>query len=77
MQGLAFIGSRQTATLFISTVDLDFQSKKLQQKVAFSLFVAEFAHIELNVMLLPSSQNTTNLACWLSFHERDKVQHSH
>jgi hypothetical protein len=63
LQGLTFIGRHQTATLFISTVDLDFQPKRLQQKVALSLFVAEFAHIELNVMLLPSSQNTTNLAC--------------
>ena len=54
--GLAFIGRRQTDTLFTFNVDLSFNPEEVGQEAGVTAFLTQFNHIDLGVVLLaPSS----------------------
>ncbi|KAI1177633.1 glycoside hydrolase family 43 protein [Nemania sp. FL0916] len=51
-QGLAFIGRRQTHTLFKFSVDLSFAPKVVDQEAGITVFLTQVNHIDLGVVLL-------------------------
>ncbi|KAI3318014.1 glycoside hydrolase family 43 protein [Xylariaceae sp. AK1471] len=50
--GLAFIGRRQTDTLFTFSVDLSFTPKSEDQEAGVTVFLTQVNHIDLGVVLL-------------------------
>ena len=50
--GLAFIGRRQTDTLFTFTVDLSFKPQVVDQEAGVTVFLTQANHIDLGVVLL-------------------------
>ncbi|SPO00286.1 related to xylosidase/arabinosidase [Cephalotrichum gorgonifer] len=55
-EGLAFIGRRQTHTLFTFTVDLTFDPKQEGQEAGVTMFLTQFNHIDLGIKLLPAKK---------------------
>ncbi|KAM7214911.1 Glycosyl hydrolase, five-bladed beta-propellor domain containing protein [Rhypophila decipiens] len=51
-QGLAFIGRRQTDSLFTFTVDLTFNPTAVGQEAGVTVFLTQVNHIDLGVVLL-------------------------
>ncbi|KAM7189139.1 Glycosyl hydrolase, five-bladed beta-propellor domain containing protein [Rhypophila sp. PSN 637] len=51
-QGLAFIGRRQTDSLFTFTVDLTFNPTSVGQEAGVTIFLTQVNHIDLGVVLL-------------------------
>ncbi|KAI1416138.1 glycoside hydrolase family 43 protein [Hypoxylon sp. FL1857] len=58
-QGLSFIGRRQTDTLFSFSVDLTFDPKHVGQEAGVTAFLTQVNHIDLGVVLLPRSSNSS------------------
>lgn len=56
--GLSFISRRQTDTRFTFTVDLSFNPVSPEQEAGATLFLTQFEHIDLGVVLLPSNTST-------------------
>ncbi|KAI2623801.1 glycoside hydrolase family 43 protein [Xylaria nigripes] len=56
--GLAFIGRRQTHTLFNFSVDLSFAPKSVGQEAGVTVFLTQFDHIDLGVVLLSPSSSS-------------------
>lgn len=56
--GLAFIGRRQTDTLFTFSVDLSFNPKEIEQEAGVTIFLTQFNHIDLGVVLLAQNSST-------------------
>jgi beta-xylosidase len=50
--GLAFVGRRQTDTLFTFSVDLSFAPKSVDQEAGVTVFLTQVNHIDLGVVLL-------------------------
>ncbi|KAI2466688.1 glycoside hydrolase family 43 protein [Annulohypoxylon bovei var. microspora] len=59
-QGLAFIGRRQTDTLFAFSVDVSFAPQDVGQEAGVTVFLTQFDHIDLGVVLLPGSSNASS-----------------
>ncbi|KAJ9149386.1 Glycoside hydrolase family 43 protein [Pleurostoma richardsiae] len=53
-RGLAFIGRRQTDTLFTFSVDLSFNPEAVGQEAGVTVFLTQVNHIDLGVVLLPA-----------------------
>ncbi|KAK5634591.1 hypothetical protein RRF57_010304 [Xylaria bambusicola] len=53
--GLSFIGRRQTHTLFIFSVDVSFSPASVGQEAGVTVFLTQFAHIDLGIVLLAPS----------------------
>ena len=51
-QGLAFIGRRQTDTLFTFTVDVSFSPQAVGQEAGVTVFLTQVNHIDLGIVLL-------------------------
>lgn len=51
-RGLAFIGRRQTDTLFTYNVDLTFNPKKVDQEAGVTVFLTQLNHIDLGIVRL-------------------------
>ncbi|KAI0842445.1 glycoside hydrolase family 43 protein [Hypoxylon sp. FL0890] len=58
-QGLSFIGRRQTDTLFAFSVDLTFNPQQVGQEAGVTVFLTQVNHIDLGVVLLPGSSNSS------------------
>ncbi|KAK6951018.1 hypothetical protein Daesc_007547 [Daldinia eschscholtzii] len=58
-QGLSFIGRRQTDTLFSFSVDLTFAPRQVGQEAGVTVFLTQVNHIDLGVVLLTKSSNST------------------
>jgi len=54
-KGLAFIGRRQTDTLFEFSVDLSFDPVSVGQEAGVTVFLTQVDHIDLGVVLLEST----------------------
>ncbi|KAI1816242.1 glycoside hydrolase family 43 protein [Poronia punctata] len=59
-QGLAFIGRRQTDSLFSFSVDLDFNPKAVGQEAGVTVFLTQVNHIDLGVVLLDHEEGKCN-----------------
>jgi hypothetical protein len=57
-QGLAFIGRRQTDTLFEFSVDLSFDPASAGQEAGVTVFLTQVDHIDLGVVLLEPTKPT-------------------
>ncbi|KAF5570549.1 xylosidase arabinosidase [Fusarium pseudoanthophilum] len=57
-RGLAFIGRRQTHTLFKYSVDIDFKPKSDDQEAGITVFRTQFDHIDLGIVRLPTTQGS-------------------
>ncbi|KAH7262771.1 glycosyl hydrolase [Fusarium tricinctum] len=57
-RGLAFIGRRQTDTLFKFSIDLDFAPKKDHQEAGITIFRTQFDHIDLGIVRLPPKEGS-------------------
>ncbi|KAI1822109.1 glycoside hydrolase family 43 protein [Xylaria intraflava] len=58
--GLSFIGRRQTHTLFTYTVDLTFAPKAVGQEAGITVFLTQFNHIDIGVVLLAASESKSD-----------------
>ncbi|KAI8624827.1 glycoside hydrolase family 43 protein [Xylariaceae sp. FL1651] len=58
-RGLSFIGRRQTDTLFTFSVDLSFAPESVGQEAGVTVFLTQFNHIDLGVVLL--APNSTSV----------------
>ncbi|KAK1765162.1 glycosyl hydrolase [Phialemonium atrogriseum] len=58
-QGLAFVGRRQTDTLFTFSVDLSFSPQSAGQEAGITIFLTQLNHIDLGVVLLPANNNSS------------------
>lgn len=58
-QGIAFVGRRQTHTIFDFSVDLTFAPQEVGQEAGVTVFLDQVNHIDLGVLLLPSVDNST------------------
>lgn len=67
-QGVAFVGRRQTHTLFTFSVDLTFSPEQKGQEAGVTVFLTQMNHIDLGVALLPSGSDDSQLE--LSFRFR-------
>jgi len=54
--GLAFIGRRQTDTLFTFSVDLSFKPQVVDQEAGVTIFLTQVNHIDLGVVLLKGDE---------------------
>lgn len=54
--GLAFIGRRQTDTLFTFSVDLSFKPRVVDQEAGVTIFLTQVNHIDLGVVLLKGNK---------------------
>ncbi|MBE3042744.1 family 43 glycosylhydrolase, partial [Candidatus Bathyarchaeota archaeon] len=61
-QGLAFIGRRQTHSLFTFGVDLTFSPEQAEQEAGITVFMTQLAHIDLGIVLLQSENGTAELS---------------
>ncbi|KAH7305953.1 glycoside hydrolase family 43 protein [Stachybotrys elegans] len=52
--GLSFVGRRQTFTLFKFSVDLIFAPTEVGQEAGITVFLTQYAHIDIGVVLLES-----------------------
>lgn len=57
-RGLAFIGRRQTDTLFRFSVDVSFAPTEAGQEAGVTVFLTQVNHIDLGVVLLPSNSSS-------------------
>ncbi|KAF5679769.1 xylosidase arabinosidase [Fusarium heterosporum] len=57
-RGLAFIGRRQTDTLFKFNIDVTFSPKKDHQETGITIFRTQFDHIDLGVVRLPPKEGS-------------------
>lgn len=57
-RGLAFIGRRQTDTLFQFSVDVSFAPTEAGQEAGVTVFLTQVNHIDLGVVLLPSNSSS-------------------
>lgn len=58
--GLGFIGRRQTDTFFTYSVDLNFDPSSVGQEAGVSVFLTQFNHIDLGIVLLDSDSSPNN-----------------
>jgi len=56
-RGLAFIGRRQTDTLFTFSVDLSFNPQVVDQEAGITIFLTQVNHIDLGVVLLKGDKD--------------------
>ncbi|CAG8957584.1 hypothetical protein HYFRA_00010450 [Hymenoscyphus fraxineus] len=56
--GVPFIGRRQTDSLFSFTVDLTFTPKEIEQEAGVTIFLTQFNHIDLGLVLLKGEGET-------------------
>ena len=62
-RGMAFIGRRQTDTLFDFSVDLvGFTPKGANSEAGVTVFLTQLNHIDLGVVLLPGANGSSNLS---------------
>lgn len=66
-RGLAFVGRRQTHSLFTFSVDLTFNPQEVEQEAGVTVFLTQLDHVDLGVVLLPSE---TEAGAELSFRFR-------
>lgn len=66
-QGLAFIGRRQTDTLFTFSVDLTFSPTSVGQEAGVTVFLTQVNHIDLGVVLLDKKGAQGNKELSLKF----------
>lgn len=59
-RGLSFIGRRQTHTIFDVTVDLSFSPKVIDQEAGVTMFLTQFNHVDLGLVLLQNDDTTTS-----------------
>lgn len=65
-RGLSFIGRRQTHTIFDYTVDLSFSPKEIDQEAGVTIFLTQFNHVDLSLVLL-QQDSTANPSLFLRF----------
>lgn len=53
--GISFVGRRQQDTLFTFSVDLDFAPSTLESEAGVSVFLTQNHHLDMGIVLLPSS----------------------
>lgn len=53
--GQAFVGRRQSHTLFTYTVDIDFFPATLEEEVGVSAFLTQNHHLDLGIVMLPDT----------------------
>ncbi|KAJ3530258.1 hypothetical protein NMY22_g8652 [Coprinellus aureogranulatus] len=58
--GQAFVGRRQSHTLFTYTVDIDFSPTSLEEEVGVSAFLTQNHHLDLGIVMLPSSSSSSD-----------------
>ncbi|KAI0521765.1 glycoside hydrolase family 43 protein [Xylaria bambusicola] len=58
--GLSFIGRRQTHTLFTFSVDVSFSPRGVDQEAGVTVFLTQFAHIDLGIVLLAPSDTSSS-----------------
>lgn len=56
--GQAFVGRRQSHTLFTFTVDIDFSPSTLEEEVGVSAFLTQNHHLDLGIAMLPDSNGS-------------------
>ena len=65
---ITFIARRQTDTLFTYSIDLDFNPATVNEEAGLTVFLTQAQHIDLGVVLLPSSPETgSNMQLGLRF----------
>ncbi|KAI0394112.1 glycoside hydrolase family 43 protein [Xylariaceae sp. FL0594] len=69
-QGLAFVGRRQTDSLFEFSVDFEFEPRVVGHEAGVTVFLTQVDHIDLGVVLLPSSSSNTQTEQELSLRFR-------
>ncbi|KAF2182965.1 glycoside hydrolase family 43 protein [Zopfia rhizophila CBS 207.26] len=65
--GLSLLMRVQTDTLFTYTVDLSFNPKVLDEEAGVTIFLTQRQHLDLGVVMLPSSNNSLKLEPKLRF----------
>lgn len=58
-RGLSFIGRRQTHTILDYTVDLSFSPKVIDQEAGVTIFLTQFNHVDLSLVLLQQNNTAT------------------
>lgn len=58
-KGLAFIGRRQTDTLFTFSTDVSFNPRVVGQEAGVTVFLTQFNHIDLGIVLLAPDASTS------------------
>ncbi|CZT06736.1 related to xylosidase/arabinosidase [Rhynchosporium agropyri] len=58
-KGLSFIGRLQTDTTFSFSVDLTFDPKAVNQEAGITVFLTQYNHIDLGVVLLAGTSNSS------------------
>lgn len=53
-RGLAFVGRRQSHTLFNFSIDLDFEPEEIGQEAGITVFLTQMNHIDISVVLAPT-----------------------
>lgn len=66
-KGVAFVGRRQTHTLFTFSVDLTFTPEQEGQEAGVTVFLTQMNHIDLGVALLPSKSDESQVELSLRF----------
>ncbi|KAM6480570.1 glycoside hydrolase family 43 protein [Trichoderma sp. SZMC 28011] len=64
--GLSFIGRRQTHTIFDASVDLSFSPKEIDQEAGVTMFLTQFNHVDLGLVLL-QNDDTAKPSLFLRF----------
>ncbi|KAL1848934.1 hypothetical protein Daus18300_013443 [Diaporthe australafricana] len=65
--GITFVSRRQTDTLFNYSIDVEFNATTAEEEVGVTAFLTQDQHIDLGIVLLPSSNTTTSLDYHLRF----------
>ena len=73
--GITFIGRRQTDTLFTYSADMAFNPGTVHDEAGVTVFLRPAQHVDLGVVLLPSSSPSLSKELGLKFHVQGRGNH--